>query len=159
MRRLTTLLSKGYVRIAVPLGKIEFKMWYFFKCLNFIILINNLFLCTKLHAFWYEVQKIKEIYKIKRSSKLGGHDHMERFQTSTHLEGYLGRLFPVHVIWAFRVMVVVWCKKPEQRDSWFNYHIHRWIHSVCFACKTIGMLLLYENGCIIWQILTNSRFL
>ena len=41
-------------------------------------------------------RKIKEICKIKRSSRLGGRGRVERFQTPAHLRGYLESLYPTH---------------------------------------------------------------
>jgi hypothetical protein len=51
----------------------------------------------RLRDFWFETQKkIKEICKRKKSSKLGRHDLVEGFLTSTLLRDYLGRLYLAH---------------------------------------------------------------
>jgi len=66
---LTTLLLEGFGKITVQLGKIEFKILFFYtnvKILFFIILIDNLFLPYRLSDLWYEMQKKKKKKKLKR---------------------------------------------------------------------------------------------
>jgi hypothetical protein len=115
------------------------------KILFLIILTDNFFLQTRMCDFWYKTQKKKkELCKRKRSFGLGRRGHVEGFQTSTHLRGYLGCLYPTRDVWAFIVAVAIRCREPNQGDSWFHYHAHHRIHSVSFACKIDGKILFYK---------------
>lgn len=63
----------------------------------FTILTDNLYMPYRLRDFWFETQKkIKEICKRKKSSRLGRHDLVEGFLTSTLLRDYLGCLYLAH---------------------------------------------------------------
>jgi len=41
-------------------------------------------------------------------------------------------------------MIIVRCTKLDQKDLWFYYHAHRWIHFIHFAYKTYGKILFYK---------------
>jgi hypothetical protein len=62
--------------------------------------------------------------KKNRSFRLGRHGHIEGFQTSACLRSYLESLYPTRDVWEFCVAIAVKYGQPEQRDSWFNYHVH-----------------------------------
>ena len=81
-----------------------------------------------------------------RSFKLGRHGHIEGFQTSTCLEGYLGRLNPACDVWAFLMAIAVRCRELEHEDSWYHYHTHRRIHSAYFTWKNNGKILFYQRN-------------
>lgn len=65
-------------------------------------------------------RKRKKMHK-KRSFRQGKGGRVEGFQTSTCLGGYLESLYSTHDVGAFCAAVTVWCREPEQKDSWFNY--------------------------------------
>jgi len=66
-------LLEGFGKITVQLGKIEFKILFFYtnvKILFFIILIDNLFLPYRLSGLWYEMQKKKKKKEAKERGLL-----------------------------------------------------------------------------------------
>jgi hypothetical protein len=83
---LTTLLPWGFGRITTRLGKIEFKMLYFYlniKILFFIILTDYLFLPYRLYDFWYDTQKNtlkKRVFQAGKTRWFGGISNLCTFQ-------------------------------------------------------------------------------
>jgi len=69
-------------------------------------------------------KKIKEICKRKGFFSLARRSSVEGFQTSTCLGGYLGCLYLAYDIYAFHATIIIRCREPKQRDSWFHYHVH-----------------------------------
>jgi hypothetical protein len=71
------------------------------------------------------MQKNKTKKMLKKKVFHSGKTWQFGIQTSAHRGGYLGSLYPACDIRAFHVVVViVWGKELEQRDSWFDYHAH-----------------------------------
>jgi hypothetical protein len=77
----------------------------------------------------------------KESFQLERRCGLEEFQTSICLGGCMGKIYSVHDVQIFFAIVKIRCREPEQGDSLFRYHIHRWIHSIHFSCEADGKIL------------------
>jgi len=69
-------------KITTPLENIKFKMWYFLKKIKILFFCNlNQYCFFTNQVAWFQrgAKKIKEIFRKKRSSRLGKHNHVEGF--------------------------------------------------------------------------------
>jgi len=115
-RRLTTLFLEGCRRITASLGKIEFKIFYFFKCLNLIFSYLNWQFTSMNQVAWFlvqDIEKFKEICKRKRSSRMRRNGRIEEFQTFARLRSYTKSLYPARDIWAFHAAIAVRYGEPK----------------------------------------------
>jgi hypothetical protein len=128
------------------------------KFLLFLILMDNFVSTNKVVWFlvWGLAKNQRNMQKKKvfqARKRLGRRGHMEGFQTSVCLGGYLRWLYPAHDGWATYVVVIVRCKESDLGDSWFHYYIHWRIHSIHFACKIDSKILFYQiifkNYCVV----------
>ena len=138
------MLRGGFERITLRLSNIEIRIIFLFQILKktFVIYLQIIHLyhigCVIFYTRCKKNQKNmqkKVICQAEMTWQFG------RISGCIHLGDNMGKIHSACDVHAFHMRVTIQCGELKPTNSWFCYHVHQQLYSVCFICEVDGNTL------------------